>query len=72
MDVLQSIKGTVIVNIKLKEARTKADLTQLEVAEKANVQVRAYQRYEADERVPNARIAKLIARALDSTVEELF
>lgn len=72
MSVLQSIKGTVIVNIKLKKAREKARLTQVEVAEGANISVRAYQQYEAGRRVPNAITAKLIAQALNSTVEDLF
>lgn len=61
-----------IVNIKLKKAREKQGLTQVEVAEKANVTERAYQRYEAGERVPNATTAILIAKALNSTVEKLF
>lgn len=61
-----------ILNIKLKQARKKTGLTQVQVAEKANITEVCYQRYEAGERVPRADIAKLIARALNSTVEELF
>ena len=60
------------MNINLKKAREKQGLTQVEVAEKANITERAYQRYEAGKRVPNATTAKLIARALNSTVEKLF
>ena len=44
----------------------------MEVADKANITVRAYQRYEASERVPNVRIALNLARALNCSVEELF
>ncbi len=62
-----------IVSTILKETRvTKTDLTQEQVAKKANISVRAYQQYEAGKRVPNARTAKLIASALNSTVEDLF
>ena len=61
-----------ILDTVLKETRKKTGLTQVQVAEKANVPIRVYQRYEAGERVPNARTAKLIARALNSTVEDLF
>ena len=72
----QSIKGTVIVKTKINtaliNARKKTGLTQVQVAEQANITVRAYQYIELDGRVPNAHTAKLIARALNSTVEELF
>ena len=60
------------MNIKLKNAREKTHLTQLEVAKKVGITVIAYQNYEAGRRVPNATTAKLIARALNSTVEKLF
>lgn len=60
------------MNIKLKNAREKLGLTQVEVAEKAQITERSYQRYEAERRVPNVNTAKLIAKALNSTVEELF
>lgn len=56
----------------LKINRNKQGLTQEQVAKQANITVRAYQRYEANKRVPDARTAKLIAQALNSTVEELF
>ena len=59
-------------NIKLIEARKKTGLTQVEVAKKANITVTSYQRYETGERIPRADTAKLIAKALNSTVEELF
>lgn len=62
-----------IVYTKLKEAREKIPgLTQVEVARKAGISDRAYQNYEAGERIPRADVAKRIAKALNSTVEELF
>ena len=57
---------------KLKAERQKEGLTQVEVAKKADITVTSYQRYESGERIPRADIAVLIARALNSTVEELF
>lgn len=44
----------------------------MEVAEKANTSIRSYKYYESGERIPRADTAKLIAKALNSTVEELF
>ena len=70
--MIQFTKGTVILNMKLKKAREKKGLTQVEVAEKAGITERAYQRYEYGDRMPRADIAKLIAKALNSTVEKLF
>ena len=58
--------------IPLKEKREKAGLTQLEVAEKAGISIRAYKLYEAGERIPRADIAILIADAVGSSVKELF
>lgn len=76
MVVLQSTKGTVIlntkINTKLVNARKKVGLTQVQVAGKAKITEVCYQRYEAGDRIPRADIAKLIAKALNSTVEELF
>ena len=73
MVVLQITKGTVIVNIKLKNARKKAGLTQEEVAKQAGITTVAYQRYEAGKRVPNAVTAILIADALGVVdLRELF
>ncbi len=61
-----------IVNIKLKNARKKNNLTQAKLAKKVNITERTYQRYESGERIPNTYIAQLIAQALQTTVEELF
>lgn len=60
------------MNTKLQKAREKAGLTQVEVADKADVSLRAYQQYEHEKRTPRVDIAKLIAQVLNSTVEELF
>lgn len=51
-------------NIKLIEQRNKTGLTQVEVAEKAEIKERAYQNYEAGERIPRADVAIRIADAL--------
>ena len=59
-------------NKKLKAARKKFDYLQSEIADKAEISVRAYQQYESGKRIPNAGTAIRIAKALDSTVEELF
>ena len=53
----------VMKNIKLIEARNKTGLTQVEVAEKANITERAYQNYEAG-RKPRSDVAIRIADAL--------
>jgi transcriptional regulator with XRE-family HTH domain len=60
------------VSTKLKTTRQQKGLTQVQVAKTAKVSIRAYQQYESGERTPNAITAKLIAQALNSTVEELF
>ena len=60
------------MNTKLKTTRQKQGLTQVQVAEKANITERQYQRYENGEKMPKANTAKLIAKTLNSTVEELF
>ena len=57
---------------KIKEAREKSCLTQVEVAKQANITERSYQRIEKCLQDPKASTAKLIAKALNSTVEELF
>jgi len=56
---------------KLKEKRLALGLTQAEVAEKVGIAESAYQRYEYG-RIPNAQTAVKIARALDTTVENLY
>ena len=57
---------------KLKEYRKSLKLSQAVVAQRAGVHVRLYQFYEANEKEPGVRIAIRLARALGTTVEELF
>ncbi len=61
-----------IVNIKLKNVRQKNGLTQEELAKKANITTRSYQRIEKGVQDPKTTTAILIAQALNTTVEELF
>lgn len=56
----------------LKKIRKKEGLMQIQIAEKANISVRAYQNYEANKRVPDAYTAQIIAETLNTTVEEIF
>ena len=60
------------VNMELRAAREASGKTQAQVAREIGVNTVSYQRYESENRVPNAVIAILIARALNSTVESLF
>ena len=48
------------------------NLTQVEVAKLVGITTVAYQNYEANRHTPNVKIAKRIAKALNSTVDELF
>ena len=57
---------------KLKITRQKQGLTQEQVAEQAKISTRRYQDYEAGKYSKSICTAKLIAKALNSTVEELF
>lgn len=59
-------------NIKLIDARKRAGLTQVEVAEKAKIAEVSYQRIEYGAQRPIVDTALLIAKALNSSVEELF
>lgn len=58
--------------MELRAAREASGKTQAQVAREIGVNTVSYQRYESENRVPNAVIAILIARALNSTVESLF
>ena len=57
---------------KLKSKRKALGLTQREVSERIGMSASAYQAYEADRRTPNARLAIRFARALETSVEELW
>lgn len=69
-----NIKGTVKIDkTNLKRIREEKGLTQVQIAEKANITERSYQRYETGERVPNVYTAQLIADALNvENVKEIF
>ena len=56
----------------IKAARRKLNQTQAEVSKKIGVATNAYQQYEYGNATPNAKLAIRIARALDTTVEELW
>lgn len=56
----------------IKNKRQSLQMTQEHVAKESNITLRQYQRYEQGESVPKVSTAKLIAQALNSTVEELF
>ncbi len=60
------------LNNRLKEKRDEQGLTQVQVSDKAKVTERGYQDYEYGKREPKVRTAIRIAKALNSTVEELF
>lgn len=57
---------------KLKEFRKANKLSQQKVADLVNINIRLYQYYEADGKEPAVRTAIRLARALGTTVEELF
>lgn len=57
---------------KLKTLRKQKGLSQVEVARQAGIDTRQYQRYEYGEREPKTGVAIKLAKALETTVEELF
>lgn len=61
-----------VTKTKLKNLRTAAGYTQKALAITTGVTTTAYQRYEYAERVPDVRIAIRIARALHTTVENIW
>lgn len=56
----------------LKKRRKELKLTQKQVADTLDMNIRLYQYYEADRREPSVRTAMRIAEALKTTVEKLF
>lgn len=60
------------VNTILKQTRVKRGLTQVQVAEKAQITERNYQRIEQGGQEPKIKTALLIAQALNTPVEFLF
>lgn len=60
------------MNTRLRDTREKSDKTQQEVADFAGISLKSYQRIEKGVQDPAVSTAILIAKALNSTVEELF
>lgn len=58
--------------MELRAAREKSGKTQAQVAKEVGIAERLYQAYEYDRNEPGVRTAIRIARAVDSSVEELF
>lgn len=57
---------------KLKEARKRKGYTQEELAYCLNVTPMTIYRYESGRRIPNARVLKQIAQALDCNVDDIL
>ena len=60
------------MNTRLRERREQQGRTQQQIADLANISLKSYQRIEKGEQDPSITVAKLIAKALQSTVEKLF
>lgn len=60
------------INNYLKEHRKNANLKQTQVAKKAHISVRNYQRIENGKQEPKVLVAIRIAQILDTSVEKLF
>lgn len=58
--------------MKLRAAREQSGKTQAQVAKEIGIAEAVYQRYEYDKSEPGVRTAIRIAKALNSTVEQLF
>ncbi len=58
--------------MELRAAREKSGKTQAQVAKEAGIAERLYQSYEYEKNEPKVRTAIRIAKAVDSSVEELF
>ena len=58
--------------MELRAAREKSGKTQVQVAKETGIAERQYQDYEYAKREPGVRTAIRIARAVGSSVEELF
>lgn len=58
--------------MKIVEARRKVGLTQKQIANSVGIAEVSYKRYEYGNRVPDARTAIRIAKALNTTVETLW
>ena len=57
--------------MKLREIRTKKNISQKELASTLNVNSNNISRYETGEREPNLKTLRKLAKALDCTIDEL-
>ena len=60
------------MNTRLRERRDEQGIMQQQIADLAHISLKSYQRIEKGVQDPSVTVAKLIAKALKSTVEELF
>jgi transcriptional regulator with XRE-family HTH domain len=60
------------MQVRIRQIREQIKMTQAEAAKLSMIPLRTYLRYEAGEREPKSRALLAIAKALNSTVEELF
>ncbi len=60
------------LGVRLKEARTAADLTQAQLAERAGVSRKTINTVENGVFIPSTLLALRLAQALETTVEALF
>lgn len=60
------------MNNTLKIKRIEKKLTQVRLAQMANISERQYRRIESGEQTPSVEVALLLAKALHTTVEKLF
>lgn len=56
----------------IKELRTRAGLTQIELAEKTGITQAAISYYESNEKIPNVKTADKIAGALGVTLNDIM
>mgnify|MGYP004664760927 CR=1 FL=1 len=56
----------------LRQRRQELNLTQKQVADRVGIAESSYQRYERNARLPIVNMAVRIAKALETTVEELY
>lgn len=60
------------MNTLLRDERKRQGMTQQQLADLAEISLKSYQRIEKGVQAPSVSVAKLIAKALKSTVEGLF
>ena len=66
------IRGLRMVYNRIKEYRTKLNIQQTDLAKALNIDRKTIGRYENDKSCPTLEIGLLMAKMLNTTVEELF